>query len=214
MESLLCEHSAVFSATWPTSGMTRRGSVYELPMSAHRMAGSGSSSSRNLATPTASIAKGGFPQDSHGKRDLRLDLLPTPTVSDANGSGTHGDGGPDLRTTVAARLPTPDATHGRKTTRTGDLLPGGVEKLLPTPRATDGEKGGPNQRGSGGDLMLTSAVILLPTPTAQDSGNTPADHLRKKPGRTQVTSLQVICEHGLLPTGGRIAPPSPDGNTP
>jgi len=39
--------------------------------------------------------------------------------------------------------------------------------LLPTPRATDGTKGGPNQRGSAGDLMLPSAVMLLPTPTAQ-----------------------------------------------
>lgn len=42
--------------------------------------------------------------------------------------------------------------------------------LLPAPRATDGTKGGPNQRGSSGDLMLPSAVHrLLPTPTAMDS---------------------------------------------
>lgn len=40
--------------------------------------------------------------------------------------------------------------------------------LLPTPRATDGTKGGPNQRGSSGDLMLPSAVHLLPTPQARD----------------------------------------------
>jgi len=32
------------------------------------------------------------------------------------------------------------------------------QRLLPTPRATDGTKGGPNQRGSSGDLMLPSAV--------------------------------------------------------
>jgi DNA (cytosine-5)-methyltransferase 1 len=37
---------------------------------------------------------------------------------------------------------------------------------MPTPRATDGTKGGPNQRGSSGDLMLPSAVALLPTPDA------------------------------------------------
>lgn len=43
------------------------------------------------------------------------------------------------------------------------------EDLLPTPRASDGTKGGPNQRGSSGDLMLPSAVChLLPTPCAQD----------------------------------------------
>lgn len=33
-----------------------------------------------------------------------------------------------------------------------------IPKILPTPRATDGTKGGPNQRGSSGDLMLPSAV--------------------------------------------------------
>lgn len=45
--------------------------------------------------------------------------------------------------------------------------------MLPTPRATDGTKGGPNQRGSSGDLMLPSAVAqLMPTPTVADSRNT------------------------------------------
>ena len=34
-------------------------------------------------------------------------------------------------------------------------------QMLPTPRATDGTKGGPNQRGSSGDLMLPSAVMNL-----------------------------------------------------
>lgn len=48
------------------------------------------------------------------------------------------------------------------------------EALLPTPRATDGTNGtngGPNQRGSSGDMMLPSAVQrLLPTPMAADGG--------------------------------------------
>ena len=44
--------------------------------------------------------------------------------------------------------------------------------LLPTPRATDGSKGGPNQRGSKGDLMLPSAVHQLPpTPRATRGGS-------------------------------------------
>lgn len=43
-------------------------------------------------------------------------------------------------------------------------------RLLPTPRATDGVEGGPNQRGSSGDLMLPSAVTLLPTPAVNDMG--------------------------------------------
>ncbi|WP_406284767.1 DNA cytosine methyltransferase [Embleya sp. NBC_00896] len=61
-----------------------------------------------------------------------LSLLPTPRVSDANGTGLHGSGGADLRTTVS---------------------------LLPTPRATDGDKGGPNQRGRrANDVALPAAV--------------------------------------------------------
>jgi hypothetical protein len=73
-------------------------------------------------------------------------LLPTPRTSDTNGPERHGTGGPDLRTIAS--------------------------ELLPTPRATDGTKGGPNQRGSSGDLMLPSAVqTLLPTPRATRGGS-------------------------------------------
>jgi DNA (cytosine-5)-methyltransferase 1 len=90
-----------------------------------------------LATPTASIAKGGRPQDSKGKRDLRLDLLPTPTATPYGHQRSLSDG--------AAVRPSLD-TLARDGT------------LLPTPRATDGAKGGPNQRGISGDLMLPSAV--------------------------------------------------------
>jgi hypothetical protein len=49
--------------------------------------------------------------------------------------------------------------------------------------------------------------LLLPTPAANDTGNSPEVHLRKKPGRKQVTSLKCIMEHGLLETGGQIPGP-------
>jgi alpha-L-rhamnosidase len=38
-------------------------------------------------------------------------------------------------------------------------------RLLPTPRASDADKGSPNQHGSNGSLMLSSAIARLPTPT-------------------------------------------------
>ncbi len=64
-------------------------------------------------------------------------------------------------------LPTPRSSRGSSTTETAYALGGKRsddnrtqgEVLLPTPRATDGTKGGPNQRGSSGDLMLPSAVM-------------------------------------------------------
>ena len=42
------------------------------------------------------------------------------------------------------------------------------KNLWPTPRASDGEKGGPNQRGSRGDLALPAAVHRFPSPWARD----------------------------------------------
>lgn len=57
-----------------------------------------------------------------------------------------------------------------------------------------------------GDSGATSALTLLPTPVAQPSGNTPEDHLRKKPGRGVVTDLAIIAENGLIGSGGRLLP--------
>lgn len=76
--------------------------------------------------------------------------------------------------------------------------------LIPTPTASD-HKAGRNPEGTG--HSLTQAVQLLPTPVAQPSGNTPSEHLRKKPGRKQVTDLAVIVENNLLPTGGLLPTP-------
>ena len=95
-----------------------------------------------------------------------LTLLPTPRSSDTNGAGPHGSGGVDLRTAVSL-LPTPTTTQrgpdANLGTRVGAQanLHNEVLQLLPTPKATDGTKGGPNQRGSSGDLMLPSAVTHL-----------------------------------------------------
>ena len=94
-ETTLCGHSVVYSATWPSSGMTLRGQAYELPTSAPRTDDSGFSFSPGLPTPRARDWKRG------GKDGVEVALLPSPRTSDMNGPGLHGTGGPDLRTVVA-----------------------------------------------------------------------------------------------------------------
>src|SRR5690554_4692450 len=71
--------SETFSGTWPKRGSMRSGACFERPTWAPRISGPDCSS-----------------------------LLPTPRTSDTNGPGSHGDGGPDLRTAVGL-LPTPTA---------------------------------------------------------------------------------------------------------
>ena len=77
------------------------------------------------------------------------------------------------------------------------------EKLLPTPTTSEATGAGRSEKKTGGENLRT-AVTLLPTPVAQHSGNTPENHLRKKPGRKVVTDLAILVENDLLSTGGRI----------
>lgn len=92
-------------------------------------------------------------------------LLPTPTTRDGMGGPGRSDkrtGGDNLRTAVQFLLPTPRATDiGTEGRRSSDgwrpQLGQAVNALLPTPRATDGVNGGPNQRGSKGDLAMGTA---------------------------------------------------------
>ena len=85
--------------------------------------------------------------------------------------------------------------------RGSDRAPGA---LIHTPTASD-HKAGRHQAGTG--MSLSQAVQMLPTPVAQPSGNSPEAHLRKKPGRAQVTDLAIIAENGLLATGGLLPTP-------
>jgi len=89
----------------------------------------------------------------------------------------------------SSSLPTPNARDGvpRGSQHPDKRIAGGhqvtlndvaehVLSLLPTPLASDGEKGGPNQRGGSGDLRLSSAVHLLPTPAVNmGAGKTPEE---------------------------------------
>lgn len=126
--------------------------------------------------------------------DVPCALLPTPAVNDM-GEGKTVDHWDEWTAKMQAK-------HGNGNGH-GKSLAIEAQRLLPTPRATDGTKGGPNQRGSKGDLMLPSAINLLPTPAAQDPGyvgplvdgeGNPATHITQrvydpKTGRMVQTGL-------------------------
>jgi hypothetical protein len=187
---LFSEHWVPYSATLPTSGTTRGGQLYELPTPELPTDGPVSSSSpgRNLATPTAAIATGGPPQDSKGKRDLRLDLLPTPIASDA------------------ANPPSPQRAdeRARQFTRGVKLS----EHLLRTPTAQLAVNGGsqhPDKRKAGGHgpTLADEVEHLLPTPTAQEPGGIAEQYherLRKSDGRDSTFLPLSMAVQQLLPT--------------
>jgi hypothetical protein len=80
----------------------------------------------------------------------------------------------------------------------------GQAPAWPAPKGTDGTKGGPNQAGSKGDLMLPSAAAQWPTPVANDDNKSPEAHLamkaRMKGGpRQTITSLQVLVQQWPTP---------------
>lgn len=79
------------------------------------------------------------------------------------------------------------------------------EHLLPTPTTSEATGAGRSEKKTGGENLRT-AVTLLPTPVAQPSGNTPENHLRKKPGRQVVTDLAILVENDMLTTGGKLLP--------
>lgn len=177
-QSLLSENWAEPSVTWPTSGSMRNGAVYELQTPAHPTSDAGSSSL--LGTPRSSDGmKHALREDvgnPRGRLEDQVALLPTAQARD-------GDSRTMSACTAAKRM-----AAGKR--NLDDAV-----ALLPTPRATDGTKGGPNQRGSSGDLMLPSAVAQLPpTPAARDWKSSASNILDRN-----ARPLNEVVAH-LLPT--------------
>jgi hypothetical protein len=172
------------------------------------------------------------PESANGHaRDLggEIRLLPTTTAMDSEASG--GSSAQDVTLTDAVvrtqlgaienprhLLRTPaaaeaeggprDRNRAGATMRLSDQIREEMEDgniaLLPTPSVANSHG---NDRNSRGELLLPGvATQLLPTPVAQPSGNTPEEHLRKKPGREVVTDLAIIAENGLIESGGRLLP--------
>lgn len=100
---------------------------------------------------------------------------PSARTSDTNGAGEHGDGGPDLRTVASEwKAPVADDTS----TRSKRYGQGGMALSLQAdqwsaPKATDGDKGGPNQRGSKGDVPLPGQASNWAAPRPPSSQDQP-----------------------------------------
>lgn len=84
---------------------------------------------------------------------IAVALLPTPVVNDMGAGKTVDDWDAWTGRMRDAHGHGNGHGHGH-----GKSLAIEAQRMPPTPRATDGTKGGPNQRGSSGDLMLPSAV--------------------------------------------------------
>lgn len=114
----ICGHSDVFSAIWPTSGMTRSGVAYELPTWEPLTGGIESSSSPD-GTKGGPNQRGSSGDLMNPKRAGQLDevathLLPTPTARDWKGPNQRQDGS----CLHGALLPTPAAADGERASLT------------------------------------------------------------------------------------------------
>lgn len=126
--------------------------------------------------PSAKVSRGGYEIDPKtGKKIETLEGAavnwPGPTVSDTNGAGLHGEGAPDLRTTAA---------------------------MWKAPKASDGEKGGPNQRGSRGDLALPAMAAQWAGPCAMNykgsSEGSSEGSIIRKDGKSRADLLHYQAE--------------------
>lgn len=222
----LCGHSALFSATWPSVGMTRNGVAYEQPTWAPPTAATGSSSSPGdeilLPTPDTGLSPNG-----HGRRGGKLGngkqsgasldaiattLLPTPRATDTGTPGRRASEGfrPPLSQVInEALLPTPTATPygNNQSDSPGAAVRPSLDSLarnalLPTPTASD--TNGTGTHGTGGPDLRTT-VSLLPTPQARDGDGRGASHpaRRKELQPKQAGQLDEVAVHllgPLLPT--------------
>ena len=153
--------------TWPTSGMTVNGRVYELPTPERHTTDSESLSSPILPTPTTQDSSG-ICRDHGGdllhdvicgcSRSERRELLRTPTASQVEGGALGEEEARRRGNTVGIRDQAMDiaALNGEKITR------------LPTPTTQDGKNNGGPSQFDRNTRHLNTEVLMLPTTTASD----------------------------------------------
>lgn len=138
--------------SWPTSGGMRSGSLFQRPMWEPVTGAPAGSASHGdgWMTPSVSNSQGNQYTRDRGQVGAERPTLtgqsmnwPTPQVG--TGENSHGQISGDFRNRMEELLKEPQWS---------------------SPRASDGKNGGPNQRGSKGDLMLPSMAAQWPTPDA------------------------------------------------
>jgi hypothetical protein len=110
--NLLCEHSVLFSETWPASGMMLDGQAYELPMPTLHTADSESSSlpqGELFRTPSVTDSTGGAISETQARQRGRM-----VKTADQVAELAFDNGLPVSPSIAAALLPTPTAVEGTK----------------------------------------------------------------------------------------------------
>jgi len=188
---------------WPTAGGMRNGSLFQRPTWAPAMGGKGGFAGRGENWPTPDTRAGHAqsanvlssrdspqiaivaamwmpPNVPNGGRHVPQELVASKgTMED----GTKRTVGLESQTKYWA---TPKANDAEKR---GDVahrphMPElvGQAQAWPTPKGTDGTKGGPNQAGSKGDLMLPRAAAQWPTPMTVNTTSNRAKYGRETSG--------------------------------
>ena len=169
---------------WPTAGGMRNGSLFQRPTWAPAMGGKGGSAGRGetWATPTMNEHTGaGQGPNKTGAPNPRTqtDRWATPDCNTSTYS--NGKMGPNIREQAASWNANSAATNSRNTSAATDA-PTAKATAWPTPKGMDGTKGGPNQAGSKGDLMLPSAAAQWPTPMTVNTTSNRAKYGRETSG--------------------------------
>jgi len=137
-------------------------------------------------------------KSAHLTRESGCSSWPTPTVAEGSKIGTQPNYGQlglsNHPSIVGVCTRAPLNKSGRPAPENLNTLgsPQG-SPLWPTIRASDGQHGGPNQRGSKGDLMLPSAVCLWATPNCTDG----------KTGSTTTQGRSLVADVGSF---GKLNP--------
>lgn len=169
--SFLPADSLPYSQTWPRWGSMRNGECY---LREAWVPATGASECSSWATPNAHDGRRpGVDDKSTQGGNLQRDAATWATPDCNTSTYSNGTMGPNIRqqtahwTTPQAHDVTARGLGQQPSAAAGNACLARDAMTWPTPRSTDGPKGGPNQAGSKGDLMLPSFTAHWPTPAAR-----------------------------------------------